>query len=227
MHEALVSGQIHVAVDLLITTVREGRLGLLLSRRTSAPFSGCWALPGRMVSLDESAYAAAEGLLAEMLPTEGAYMEQLFTFADVGRDPRGRVISIAYLVIVPWQRLENCLARPEVSLECFFLENGADALMAEPLAFDHAQIIQTGVRRLRGKIDYSDLGFRFLDSMEAFSLPELQTVFEAVLGQSLDNSNFRRSILSRYEAAGRIRHTEDIQKRGRGRPAVLYRYFPE
>ena len=236
MHETLVNSQIHVAVDLLIVTVREGKLALLLSRRPGDPYKGCWALPGRLLPLTESAENTAEALLAEMLPMQEVYTEQLFTFTNVSRDPRGRVVSIAYLVVAPWQRLESCLARPDVKLQCFTLRHGlnpleliatdGNALDDKQLAFDHSQIILTGIRRLQGKITYSELGFHFLNRMDAFSLRELQTVFEAVLGEEMDKSNFRRSILSRYEAAGRIRQTEDIHKSGRGRPSALYCYEP-
>ena len=236
MPETLASSQIHVAVDLLIATVRGGKLGVLLSRRPEAPYQGCWALPGQLLPLEESAETAAESLLMEMLPMDRAYREQLFTFTDVNRDPRGRVISIAYLVAVPWQRLEGCLARPEAKLECFLAAHRGDTLCLtgpdghpveeDQLAFDHGRILRTGILRLRGKITYSELGFRFLNRMDAFSLGELQTVFEAILGEKQDKSNFRRNILARYEAGGRIRQTEDLHKKGRGRPAMLYCYHP-
>jgi len=236
MHETLDSTQIHVAVDLLIMTVREGKLTLLLSRRPEPPYEGRWALPGHLLPIEESAETAAQALLAEMLPVEGAYREQLFTFTGVNRDPRGRVISIAYLVVVPWQRLERCLAAPDVKLQCFSVLSGGEPLQLtgadgsllseDQMAFDHGQIIRTGIRRLQGKIGYTEIGFHFLYRMDAFSLGELQTVFEAVLCEEMDKSNFRRSILARYEAAGRIRQTEDMQKKGRGRPATLYSYNP-
>ena len=236
MHETLTSNQIHAAVDLLIASVRDGRLELLLSRRPEAPYKGCWALPGRLMPPEESAEDTAAALLAEMLPVETVYTEQLFTFTGVNRDPRGRVISIAYLAAVPWPALESCLARPDVKLQCFTVGHGpeplrltgADGTSLEPdqLAFDHGELILTGVKRLQGKITYSELGFRFLQQPDAFSLGELQSIFEAILGEELDKSNFRRSILSRYETAGRIRQTESIQKSGRGRPSALYRYNP-
>lgn len=233
MHTTLTSNQIHVAVDLLIATVRDGRLELLLARRPEEPYKGCWALPGRLMPLGESAETTAAALLAEMLPVENVYTEQLFTFTGVNRDPRGRVISIAYLVAAPWPLLEGCLARPDVKLECFTVRHSPEALHLtgedampvemEQLAFDHGELIVTGVKRLQGKITYSELGFHFLHRTDAFSLGELQSVFEAILGEELDKSNFRRSILARYETAGRIRQTESIQKSGRGRPSALYR----
>ncbi len=236
MHEMLEPNQLHVAVDLLILTVREGKMGLLLSKRTEMPYCSCWALPGRMVEAGQSAEASAETLLAEMLPVQNSYMEQLYTFSAVDRDPRGRVISIAYLVIVPWQQLAGILPLPQVSLRYFILSHASGSLcIASPeegclkegdLAFDHGQMIRTGLERLRGKIGYSELGFRFLSNCDAFSLGEMQTIFEAILGEGLDSSNFRRSILGRYETTGRIRLTEGERKKGRGRPAALYCYRP-
>ena len=95
-------------------------------------------------------------------------------------------------------------------------------LIGSDLAFDHGRIIGTGVLRLQGKIDYTDVGFRFLNDTGAFPLSELQTVFEAVLGKELDKSNFRRFIRNRYEETGRIAPVERAEKQGRGRPAVLY-----
>ena len=233
MHESLAADQLHVAVDLLILTVRDGRLNLLLARRVNPPFAGQWALPGRFIDPDESAENAARRLLEEMLPVRDAFMEQLYTFTQVNRDPRGRVVSVAYLVIVPWGRLRSALEEKASGFQCFeaALENEAlrltadsgEALNDAELAFDHGRIVKTGIQRLRNKIDYTEIGFHFLDDRSAFSLSELQTVFEAVLDSRLDTSNFRRSILNRYEKTGRLRQTERIEKRDRGRPAALYR----
>ena len=230
MHTVLMEDRIHVAVDALIMTVREGRLELLLSRRVSEPCKDCWALPGRLVDREESAEEALNKLLAEMLPVEKAYCEQLYTFTAPGRDLRGRVISIAYLVIVPWEVLQPTLAGENVHFKCFDVSDEAFVLTDETgetpdlsqLAFDHADIVKTGIARLRGKIEYTDIGFRFLGHPEAFSLGELQQVFEAVLSKPQDTSNFRRFVLGRYESSGRIRQTQSIGKKGRGRPAALY-----
>ena len=232
MHRTLAQDRLHVAVDLLILTVKDGRLNLLLSKREHPPFAGFWALPGRMVAIDESAEIAANRLLGEMLPVREPFMEQLYTFTQTDRDPRGRVISIAYLVIVPWGRLKGILEAGTTGFACFQAALGQDGLRlisdhgtipgSAELAFDHARMIQTGIQRLRNKIDYTDIGFFFLENREAFSLSELQTVFEAVLDDSLDSSNFRRFILNRYEKTGRLEQTEQAEKRGRGRPAALY-----
>ena len=235
MHGTLDASQLYVTVDLILLTVREGRLNLLLSRRTNPPFAGRWALPGRFVGLHESAETAAQLLLQEMLPLPEAYTEQLFTFTQADRDPRGRVISCAYLVVAPWSRVAAALDEHGASFGCFeaALEGGALRLTAEdgrPIdgapAFDHARIAETALRRLRGKIDYTDIGFHFLEDMDSFSLSELQTIFEAVLDAPLDDSNFRRAILARYERNGQLRQTDRIEKRRRGRPAALYRFTP-
>lgn len=234
MHGTLEPGRIHVAVDVLVCTVRDGALTVLLSRRTAPPFAECWALPGRFVGLDESAEAAVRKLLGEMLPVDDAYMEQLYTFSALNRDPRGRVISVAYLLILPWERLRMALDWESAGLRCFpvslgesglRLESGGAVLTEGDLAFDHGEIIRTAVTRLRGKIDYTDVGFRFLNDLSAFSLGELQSVFEAVQGRTMDGSNFRRWVRGRYEEAGRIEQTARAKQRGRGRPAALYRFL--
>lgn len=235
MHETLEPGRIHVAVDILVCTVRDGALTLLLSRRMNPPFADRWALPGRFVGLDESAEAAQRKLLHEMLPVGEAYMEQLYTFTALNRDPRGRVISMAYIVIVPWGRLLKALEKEPHGLQCFAVSLGehglrmtapdGTVLTAGDLAFDHGEIIRTGVTRLQGKIDYTDVGFRFLNDMSAFSLGELQVIFEAVLGKPTDSSNFRRWVRNRYEESGRIAQTAQAKPQGRGRPAALYRFI--
>ncbi|MBR3107617.1 MAG: NUDIX hydrolase [Clostridia bacterium] len=233
MQESLAKNQLHVAVDLLILTVRDGRLNLLLTRRVSPPFAGQWALPGRFMASNESAENAAHRLLEETLPVRDAFMEQLYTFTQADRDPRGRVVSVAYLVIVPWGRLRSVPEEKARSFQCFeaglkqealCLKDGSGAALSDTeLAFDHGCIVKTGIQRLRNKIDYTDIGFYFLEDRAAFSLGDLQTVFEAVLDSRLDTSNFRRFILNRYEKTGRLKQTERIEKRDRGRPAALYR----
>lgn len=231
MRTLLEEDRLHVAVDLLILSEREGTLRLMLAPRTAEPFRGQWALPGCFVGLNESLEEAAERLLAEMLPMERAYKEQLFTFSEVERDPRGRVISAAYLVIVPWQKLRQAegmkmqpftIAYDGESL-CLTDEKGL-ILSGEELAFDHGRILKIGIDRIRGKIEYTDTGFHFLNNPQSFALGEVQRVFEAVLGKTLDGSNFRRYISKRYEEAGIITQTSMAEKGRRGRPAALYRW---
>ena len=234
MHEQLAQDRLYVTVDILILTVRSGRLNLLLSRRPDPPYNRCWALPGRFIGLDESAETAAKRLLAEMLPGRDRIPEQLYTFTDVNRDPRGRVISAAYLLIIPWGEIEKQITGNEVTFRSFQVTldrqglrltgDEGETLTPGDLAFDHGKIIETGVERLRGKIDYTEIGFGFLENPNAFSLSELQTVFEAVLGETLDSSNFRRAVLGRYEKTGQLTQTDQAEKRSRGRPAALYSF---
>ena len=125
--------------------------------------------------------------MSGLLPSAYGYLEQLYTFSDLNRDPRGRVISMAYLDILPWEAVRESVLDGDASLVCFAASlgekglrlKGADGtlLSGSDLAFDHGRIIETGIRRLRGKIDYTEIGFRFLADMNAFSLSELQDVF--------------------------------------------------
>ena len=224
--------QIRVTIDVLPLSVHEKVLYILLSERKAPPYRGMWALPGRFISMNESAEPAAERMMHELLPSAEGYLEQLYTFTELNRDPRGRVISLSYLDVLPWKAVQDSVLRGDSSLVCFAASlnekglrlKGADGtlLSGNDLAFDHGRIIETGIRRLRGKIDYTEIGFRFLADMNAFSLSELQDVFEAVLGEKVDSSNFRRTIINRYEKTGQLRQTELSARRGPGRPAVLY-----
>ncbi len=224
--------QIRVTIDVLPLSVHEKTLYILLSERKAPPYRGMWALPGRFISINESAEPAAERMMHELLPSAEGYLEQLYTFTELNRDPRGRVISLSYLDVLPWKTVQNSVLRGDSSLVCFaaslnekglrLKEADGTLLSGNDLAFDHGRIIETGIRRLRGKIDYTEIGFRFLADMNAFSLSELQDVFEAVLGEKVDNSNFRRTIINRYEKTGQLRQTELSARRGPGRPAVLY-----
>ena len=179
------------AVDILVFTVRDGQLCVMLSRRKKAPFSGKWALPGRLVGIGDSAEGAADALMNEMLPAADAYMEQLYTFSRVNRDPRGRVISVAFLAAVPWSRLKEAQAGARLPFACFRsalggnglrLENDAGAVLtAGDPAFDHGDIIAMGIRRLRGKIDYSDIAFAFLEDVVPLGGDDLRDSCEQVV----------------------------------------------
>lgn len=229
----LEENQIYVTVDLLPLTVAEGELRILLSRRPEAPCAGRWALFGKSVGAAQTAEDAARSLLSEMLPLEDVYLEQLYTFSELDRDPRGRVITIAHLAVLPWKRLQKAL--PREGLELFRLHmrsgqlcltgEGGESLERDDLAFDHGRIVETGLLRLQGKLQYTDIGFYFLNDTESFTLGELQTVYEAVQGHPLDSGNFRRSMQSRYIDSGRMEGTAPAKSgsRRRGRPAVRYR----
>ncbi len=204
-----------VTVDVVIFTVREDRLQVLLVQRKHPPYAGMWALPGGFVGMEESLEEAALRELAEETGVMQAYLEQLYTYGDPGRDPRGRVITVAYFALIP-------------AGTAIRTEGGDDAARADwfsvghlpPLAFDHAEIVAYAVRRLRYKLEYTAVGFELLP--EEFTLSELQRVYEIVLGERLDKRNFRRRILQ----AGIIEPTRHFRT-GEGRPARLYRYRPD
>ncbi len=233
MHETLKSGRIYVAVDLMFTAVADRRLKLLLSRRVSSPCEGLWALPGSFIGADESADDAVRRLKDEMLPGTNAYHEQLYTFSAVNRDARGRVITIAYVVALPGKKLERL---PDATrMEEFDLalddgrpvvrEKNGRALDKSEIAFDHLDIIWTGIRRLRGKLDYTDIGLRFVNDPKRFTMVELEGVFEAIMGQKPDSSNFRRFIRNRFEDRHEIVPVSKLDTRGRGRPAIVYEWI--
>jgi 8-oxo-dGTP diphosphatase len=217
-----------VAVDVALMTVHEGRLWSLLLQRGAAPFRGRHALPGGFVGLAESLDEAVARTLRVKCATEGVFVEQLFTFGAPERDPRLRVVSVAYYALVDHARLARALAaRPELALAALDVpwsgvEGGeVRALAADghelALAFDHARILGLVVQRLRGKLDYAALGFQLLP--RTFTLRALQTVHEVVLGHALNKDSFRRRML----ATGLIEPTGERERDVLHRPAELYR----
>ncbi len=202
-----------LTVDVVIFTLREEKLQVLLIQRANPPFQGMWALPGGFVQIDESLEEAALRELAEETGLKGEfYLEQLYTYGDPQRDPRERVVSVAYFALVPSDHpLQSAPASDAAAARWFPVD------ATPPLAFDHAEILRYALRRLRYKLEYTAAGFELLP--ELFTLSELQKTYEIILGEKLDKRNFRRRILE----AGVIEPTE--QKRtGSGRPARLYRY---
>ncbi len=214
-----------VAVDVAAITARGDRLHILLVRRGVWPFEGRWALPGGFVKMDEDLDTAAHRELCEETGVAGAsYLEQLYTFGAPNRDPRTRVISVAYYALLPGP--DSALRREGRAMVACEPEAGTDAAEARwwpvdslpPLAFDHNAIVATALSRLRAKLGYTSVAYALLP--EEFTLTELQRVYEVILAQELDKRNFRKKML----AAG-ILDTVPRQKReGAHRPAQLYRF---
>ncbi len=206
-----------VAVDLAVLTVREGAFSVLLVRRGVAPFEGRWALPGGFVHSSEDLSDAARRELDEEtgIGDMSVHLEQLATYGRPDRDPRGRVISVAYLALVP------DLPEPEAGTDAADASwHPVDALLARPrrLAFDHDQILTDAVERARSKLEYSPIGAAFCG--ESFTINELRQVYEAVWGCELDPRNFHRKITS---TADFVEPTGDRTTRQGGRPAALFR----
>ena len=200
-----------VTVDIVIFTLRADELKVLLIKRALSPFQGEWALPGGFVDLDESLDAAARRELEEETGVAGVYLEQLYTFGTPDRDPRERVITIAYYALIPSDRIVLQAATDAEGVSWFGLEELPE------LAFDHSEILGIAHERLVAKLDYSTIAFQFMP--QAFSLSELQQVYEVIFRASVDKRNFRKRIL----ALNLIEPTGAEKREGAHRPAKLYR----
>jgi len=204
-----------LTVDIVIFSLRDNRLQVLLIQRGEPPFKGMWALPGGFVRMEESLEEAALRELEEETGLEDAYLEQLFTYGETGRDPRGRVVTVSYFALIAADKNVRFEVGSDVTRASWF---PIDLLPA--LAFDHAQMVSYALRRLRYKLEYSAVGFELLP--EEFTLTELQETYEIILGEKLDKRNFRRRVLE----AGVIEPTPGMRS-GEGRPARLFRYKPD
>jgi 8-oxo-dGTP diphosphatase len=201
---------VKVTVDIVIFTIQDGILKVLLVKRRIAPFAGQFALPGGFVHEDEDLDEAALRELQEETGVADVYLEQLYSFGDPDRDPRGRVITVAYFALISSDHN---------------LRAGSDAAEADwysidrlpPVAFDHAKIIDYAIQRVRNKLEYTTVGFQLLP--EKFTLTELQEVYEAILGKKLDKRNFRRKI-----SILKILKPLHEYRRGGQRPAQLHRF---
>ncbi len=219
-----------VAVDVVLLSAFEGDLFTVLVRRKEAPFRGQWALPGAFVQTDESLEATAQRVLRDKAGTGDVFLEQLYTFGAPRRDPRGRVVTVAHYALVDRRRFEAVrggagaaagVARISVPWEG---ETGGPVEVVGldglplALAFDHADILGMAVKRVRGKLDYTPIGFQLLP--ETFTLAQLQEVHETVLGWPLNKDSFRRRML----ASGQLEATGEVQREVQHRPAELYRF---
>jgi ADP-ribose pyrophosphatase YjhB (NUDIX family) len=211
---AKLRSNVALAVDLVVLTIRDDRLSVLLVERGVEPYRGTWALPGGFVQASEDLLAAAERELAEEtgVPKVSAHLEQLATYGDPGRDPRGRVVSVAYLALVPNMPIPS--AGSDAADAAW---RPIDELGPGELAFDHAAILAAGIERARAKLEYSPLATAFCPT--EFTVAELRSVYEAVWGVVLDPRNFHRKITG---TAGFVEPTEGRTTRNGGRPAQLF-----
>jgi len=218
-----------VAVDVALLSAAGGALHALVVRRDEHPARGRWALPGGFVGLEEPLEVAAGRVLASKAGLSGLFVEQLFTFGDPGRDPRTRVISVAYYALVDQARFGDAASRAEgLAVGRLVVpwegETGGPVELrgpgerALPLAFDHAEILGMAVKRLRGKLDYAPIGFQLLPP--SFTLLELQRVHETISGRPLNKDSFRRRML----ASGWLEATGERQAEVDHRPAERYRF---
>lgn len=202
-----------VAVDLLVFTVKDDRLKIVLVRRSEHPFKDMLSLPGVFVGINETLDEAAARGAREEAGLADIYFEQLYTWGDIDRDPRMRIISVSYLSLTPAEKLTLSAGSRTSSAELYDVEKLLSS--DEELAFDHRKIIGYGRERIRNKTEYSRIAFEFLP--KEFTLPQLQRVYEILLGKPLYKANFRRRV------APLIEETERMTSGDAHRPSRIYK----
>ena len=202
------------SVDCVVFGFEGGVLKILLIERNEDPFKGWWALPGLFVEHDEGLDYAAERTLYELTGLRDIYMEQLYTFGDVDRHPEGRVITVAYYAMI---RLSGKSELQPIS-------NYARKAFWHPIAdlpklgFDHSQIFEKSLEKIRRRISYQPIAFELLP--EKFTLTQLQNIYEAILNKKLDKRNFRKKMLN----YGILKELEEKQRGVSYRAATLYKF---
>jgi len=200
-----------VTTDIVIFTISDLELQVLLIKRGEAPHRGKWALPGGFLQMDETLDACALRELKEETGVEDVYLEQLYTFGSVKRDPRERVVSVAYFALIPSDQITLNPTTDAIDAKWFKYDSFPD------LAFDHNEIISTAFARLKDKVNYTTIAMQFMP--KEFTLTELQSVYECVLKEKQDKRNFRKSIL----ALDVLKETQKTKTDGPHRPAKLYK----
>ena len=203
--------KISVAIDVLIFTVEDDTLKIVLVKRNEKPFKDLYALPGVALRESETLEEAAERSVGERTGLKNIFLEQLYTFGAIDRDPRNRTVSVAYYALTDPEKLIAVHNADGVSLV------PVNEVLAgiSPLAFDHREMIDYGRKRLCGKVSYSGIAFEFVP--EEFTLPQLQRVYEILLGEKLYKANFRKMISPLVEETGNMLTGQAH------RPSKLYR----
>lgn len=208
-----------VTADIIIITIFDNDLKVLLIKRKNPPFRGYRAIPGGFldVNREENLEETASRELLEETNLKNIYIEQLKTYGDVKRDPRKRVISVAYFALLPFKEFENqnIIAGDDAEDAQWFSLNK----LPDKIAFDHKKILRDVLLRLRGKVSYTDIAFRLLPAK--FTWSELQNVYEIILGRKLIAPNFRRKINSMYL----LKELKQVRREGLGRPSRLLKYI--
>lgn len=234
-YDASVFDRPSVTVDVVILTLREGHLEALLVKRKEHPFLNYWSLPGGFVQMNESLDEAAARVLRQKAGLDGVvgagreplsyhpvYLEQLYTFGSPERDPRMRIISVAYYALVEVSHIREI--HDETALFKLRIPEGEGGVeifdnkhKKYSLAFDHAEILGVAIKRIRGKLGYTPIGFELLP--RRFTLRQLQEVHETILQKKLNKDSFRRKML----ASGMLEATGELEQGRDFRPAELYR----
>jgi len=198
-----------VTVDIIVFTINNNDLKILLIKRGLDPFKNIWAIPGGFARIDESLELAAKRELEEETGVKEVYLEQLYTFGDVNRDPRGRVITVSYMALVKSDEIHLNAQTDATDAKWFSISK------IPKLAFDHNKILEYALKRLKWKFEYTTVAFSLLP--EKFTLTQLQELYETVFQKKLDKRNFRKKILSLN-----ILEEEEIMTEVSHRPPQLY-----
>jgi 8-oxo-dGTP diphosphatase len=212
MHHVYQYPRAALTVDCVVFGFDEAELKVLLIQRALEPFNGRWALPGGFVRVEETLDAAARRELAEEAGITNVFLEQLYTFGTTGRDPRERVVSIAYYALVKLSDHRAKAATDAANAQWFPISK------VPSLAFDHTEILSVALARLKSKVRYQPIGFELLPPK--FTLSDLQHLYESVLATDLDKRNFRKKVLG----FGLLVRLKETQMAGRHRPAQLFRF---
>ena len=198
-----------ITVDIVIFTIKDNDLKVLLIKRNLDPFKGNWALPGGFVRENENLEQAAKRELEEETGVRNVYLEQLYSFGSVGRDPRGKIITIAYMALVNAEQLKLKATSDASDAQWFSM------LKLPKLAFDHLDIINYALKRLKWKFEYTAVGFSLLS--KKFAISEIQKIYEIVFHKKFDKRNFAKKLLSLN-----ILNEEEIKRDVSHRPPMLY-----
>lgn len=224
-----------VTADIVIFTLdASDELNILLIKRGGFPYKDHWAIPGGFLdagkeSIDE---AAARELKTET-NVDNVYLKQLYTFGDLGRDPRTTVLSVAYTALVPKHKLNIKAGDDAKEAELFSIKydvngiiftNENKVIFESDLAFDHAEIIKMAITRLRNRIDYEDDAFNLLKDKNEFTISELKRIHETIKNRTLDLPNFRKTFLREYVSTGKVVELNKTVT-SKGKPARLYKYI--
>jgi len=204
-----------IAVDAVVFGYsKEEGINLLLVKRLYNPFKGRWVLPGGFIKEDESLEKAVERELQEETGIKINYLEQLYTFGKVNRDPRKRIISVTYFGLVNKNRFLKLKASTDAEEANWF------SISELPnLAFDHNEIVETAIKRLRAKLEYEPIGFELLEKKFPFS--DLEQLYTMLLDREIDRRNFKKKIMK----LGIVEELDEKEERsGSGRPGKLYRF---
>ena len=207
-----------ITVDIVIFTIKKSKLQVLLVQRSKEPFISKWSIPGGFVRMSENLDEAAQRLLYEKSNLKDVYLEQLYTFGEPLRHPRSRVITVAYFALI---RSENLILKFDNDLDDVKDVQWHSVYDLPPLAFDHKDIIEHALKKLRQSLEYSPVAFQLLP--KKFTLTELQKAYEIITNTDLDKRNFRKKTIS----LGILNELDEFTKHKSKRPARLYMFNDE